>query len=90
MKKQFKLPLKKKDLFLKKFHFFFLWFVRFTLLIALYRAVISENWYVLGIILFALLLTFFAFFIEKRYKIDIPIEFEIFMRVTSLKEANNV
>ena len=79
MKKQFRIPLRKKDPLLEKIHFFFLWFVRFTLLIALYRAIISENWYVLGIILFALLLTFLAFFIERRYKIDIPIEFEIFI-----------
>ena len=77
MKKSIKPPLGKKDPLLEKFHFFFIWFVRITLLIALFRALISENWYVFGIVLFALLLTFFAFIIEKRYKIDIPIEFEI-------------
>jgi len=77
MKKSIKPPLGKKDPLLEKFHFFFVWFVRITLLIALFRALISENWYVFGIVLFALLLTFFAFIIEKRYKIDIPIEFEI-------------
>ena len=77
MKKSIKPPLVKKDPLLEKFHFFFVWFVRITLLIALFRALISENWYVFGIVLFALLLTFFAFIIEKRYKIDIPIEFEI-------------
>src|SRR3989338_1777000 len=77
MKKSIKPPLGKKDPLLEKFHFFFVWFVRITLLIALFRALISENWYIFGIVLFALLLTFFAFIIEKRYKIDIPIEFEI-------------
>ena len=77
MKKSIKPPLGKKDPLLEKFHFFFIWFVRITLLIALFRALISENWYIFGIVLFALLLTFFAFIIEKRYKIDIPIEFEI-------------
>src|SRR3989344_140474 len=77
MKKSIKPPLGKKDPLLEKFHFFFIWFVRITLLIALFRALISENWYVFGIVLFAIVLTFFAFIIERRYKIDIPIEFEI-------------
>lgn len=77
MKKTLLPPLKKKDPFLEKFHFFFIWFVRFTLLLALYRSVVSENWQVLGIVLFALILTFLALIVEKRYKIDIPIEFEI-------------
>ncbi len=79
MKKSFRLPLKKKDPFLEKFHFFFIWFVRITLLIALYRSIISENWHVLEIVLLALMLTFLALFFERRYKIDIPIEFEISM-----------
>ena len=77
MKKTIHPPLAKKDPMLEKFHFFFIWFVRITLLIAFYRSVLSLNWYVLGMTLFALLLTFLAFFIERRYNIDIPIEFEI-------------
>ncbi len=77
MKKSLRPPLAKKDPFLEKFHFFFLWFVRITLLVALYRSVVSENWYVLGIALFALMLTFLVLLIERRYNIDIPIEFEI-------------
>ncbi len=77
MRKSIKPPLGKKDPFLEKFHFFFIWFVRITLLIVFYRAIWSENIYVLGIVLFAFMLTFFAFFFERRYKIDIPIEFEI-------------
>ncbi len=77
MKKSFRLPLKKKDPFLEKFHFFFLWFVRITLLLSLYRSILSENWFVLGISVFALMLTFLVLLIERRYKIDIPIEFEI-------------
>src|SRR3989344_3777987 len=77
MKKTIHPPLAKKDPMLEKFHFFFIWFVRITLLIAFYRSVLSLNWYVLGMTLFALLLTFLAYFIERRYNIDIPIEFEI-------------
>ncbi len=77
MKKTLRPPLRKKDPFLEKFHFFFIWIVRITLLFALYRSVLLENWHVFGVVLFALILTFLAFFIERRYKIDIPIEFEI-------------
>lgn len=77
VKKSLRPPLAKKDPFLEKFHFFFLWFVRITLLLALGRSVVSENWYVLGITLFALMLTFLFLLIERYYKIDIPIEFEI-------------
>ena len=75
MKKSIVPPLAMKDPFLEKFHFFFIWFVRITLLIALFRALMSENWHVLGVVIFALILTFLAFIIERRYKIDIPIEF---------------
>ena len=58
MKKSIRPPLRRKDLILEKFHFFFIWFVRITLLIAFYRSVFTLNWYVLGMTLFALLLTF--------------------------------
>ena len=77
MKKSIIPPLMKEDPFLEKFHFFFIWFVRFTLLFVVYRSTIRGNWQVLGISLFAFLLTFLSTFIEKKYNIDIPIEFEI-------------
>ncbi|MDO8509162.1 MAG: hypothetical protein Q7S27_05770 [Nanoarchaeota archaeon] len=77
MKKTIKPPLAREDPFLEKFHFFFIWFVRLTLLLAMYRSILSSNWYVLGICFFALILTFLGLFIERHYKIDIPIEFEI-------------
>ena len=75
--KKIRLPLRKKDPFLEKFHFFFIWLVRIVLLIALFRSMITGNWHVLGMALLALGLTFLAYFIEKRYNVDIPIEFEI-------------
>lgn len=77
MKKTIMPPLMKKDPFLEKFHFFFIWFVRFTLALAIYRSILSSNWYIFGIVLLAFILTFLVLFIEKRYDIDIPIEFEI-------------
>ncbi len=77
MKKTIVPPLRKNDPFLEKFHFFFTWFVRLTLLAAIYRSLLLGNWHVLGVALSALALTFLALFIERYYKIDIPIEFEI-------------
>ncbi|MSS75156.1 hypothetical protein EXS73_03005 [Candidatus Pacearchaeota archaeon] len=62
---------------LEKFYYVLLWFVRITLVLALYRSIISENWYVGSIVVCTLILTFLAVFIERRYTLDIPIEFEI-------------
>lgn len=77
MKKSIRPPLGRKDPFLEKIHFFFIWFVRITLLVALYRSLASQDWQTLGIVFFTLILTFFVLVIERRYKIDIPIEVEI-------------
>ncbi|MGV8142048.1 MAG: hypothetical protein ACP5NS_00240 [Candidatus Pacearchaeota archaeon] len=77
MKKSLRIPLTKKDPVLEKFHFFLIWFVRITFLLAIYRSIITQNWHVLAIVLVALIFTFLVFFIERRHKIDIPIEFEI-------------
>lgn len=77
MKKSLRPPLRRDDPLLEKFHFLFISFVRFTLILALGRAIFSSNWSVFLIILGTFLLTFLAALIETRYKIDIPIEFEI-------------
>lgn len=75
--KKSRLPLRKKDPLVEKFHFFFIWLVRITLLITLGVAALELNLQTLVIILVAIFLTFLPALIERRYNIDIPIEFEI-------------
>ena len=67
----------KKEPFVEKFHFFLLWFIRATLLFSAGRSFLLGNWYVFGMSLFALMLTFIVVLVEQRYKIDIPAEFKI-------------
>src|SRR3989338_1161888 len=77
MKKTIMPPLGKKDPLLEKFHFFFIWAARISFLVVLIIAISGGNWGNVALIVFAILLTYLAVTIEKRYAIDIPIEFEI-------------
>lgn len=77
MKKTIMPPLGKKDPLLEKFHFFFIWAARISFLVVLIIAISGGNWGNVALIIFAILLTYLAVAIEKRYAIDIPIEFEI-------------
>ena len=43
----------------------------------MYRSILLGRWYTFGIVTFAFILTFLSLFIEKKYDIDIPIEFEV-------------
>jgi hypothetical protein len=75
MKKE--ISLINKGHVLRRVHLFFIWAVRFIFIIVLIIGVWRENWENVALISFALILTYLAVFIERRWKIDIPIEFEI-------------
>ncbi|MAG78640.1 hypothetical protein CL616_04725 [archaeon] len=51
--------------------------LRITLIIALGLSIIKQDWFTLLVSSLALLLTFLPFFIEKQYKIKIPLDFEV-------------
>lgn len=67
----------KRDPVLVTLQLGFTWFVRITLVVALFSALWSGNWQNLGLIVFALALTFAATLVERYYSIDIPLEFEV-------------
>jgi len=56
-------------------------FVRLTLGVAIVIAVWKANWTVLFVSLLTFMLTFIPPIFERRYKIDIPVEFEILIVV---------
>jgi hypothetical protein len=62
---------------LEKAHSFITLIIRITIIIAIITAIFNSRWTVLFISSLTFILTFLPRLIEKRYKLDIPIEFEI-------------
>lgn len=63
---------------IEKTQYFLLIFFRLTIIIAIVSATINFRWTVLFVSLLALFLTFSPKIFERRFKVDIPIEIEIF------------
>lgn len=62
---------------LKCAHYFITLLIRVSILIAIITSIVNTNWLVLFVSLIALVLTYLPKMIEKKYSVDIPIEFEI-------------
>ena len=62
---------------LHRVHQFIKYFIWITLLAAIVGAIFERNWIVIFISFIALALTFLPQIIERAYKVDIPLEFEI-------------
>lgn len=62
---------------IEKIQFILINIIRIILLIAIAGAIYNFRWTILFVSLMTFLLTFLPYFFEKRYKINLPIEFEI-------------
>ena len=62
---------------LDKFQEFLSVLIRISLIIAIVTEVINKNWFLLLITSFIFILTFFPKLIELKFKINIPIEYEL-------------
>jgi uncharacterized membrane protein YjdF len=62
---------------IEKFRFVLTSLIRITLIIATVLAIYERNWMVLFVIIITFFLTFLPIMFEKKYKIDLPAEFEI-------------
>ncbi len=62
---------------IEKFHFVFTSLIRITLVIAASLTIYERNWMALFVIALTFFLTFLPAVIEKKYRIDLPAEFEI-------------
>jgi len=62
---------------LEKAHHFVTLLIRLTIVIAILTAILTLDWIVLFVSSIAFILTFLPKIIERTYKVDIPIEFEI-------------
>jgi hypothetical protein len=71
-----KQPKKRVEL-VDKIHYIILTAIRITLLVAIIGAIINQIWTVIFVSLATFILTFLPNLFEKRYKINIPVEFEI-------------
>jgi len=60
-----------------KFHYLLTIFIRINLIIVFIGSIINQRWAVLFAVILTLILTFLPFLFEKRYKIYLPVEFEI-------------
>ncbi len=69
--------MKKERDFVEKARVFLTLFIRITLVAALFSTLVTQNWYVLFIVVLALALTFLPFIIEKQYRVDLPAELEM-------------
>jgi hypothetical protein len=58
-------------------HLIILSLIRISLIMAIFGSIVAQRWTVLFSSLLVFALTFFPKAFEKRYKIDIPVEFEI-------------
>ncbi len=68
---------KKDAKFVSRLYFLVLNIIRISLVFAIASALFTQRWTVVFVSVLTLLLTLFPYLFEKRYKIDIPIEFEI-------------
>jgi len=57
------------------------WLIRFALIVAFVAELYYRNWLTFTITSIALILTFLPELVEKKYKIDIPEEFEIWILI---------
>lgn len=64
-----------------KIHYIITLFIRITLILAFIGAVYNQRWTVLFAIILTFILTFLPRLFEKRYKIYLPVEFEIIIIV---------
>lgn len=76
MKKKNKL-LRKDVEFADKVHYVIINVIRLTLIIAIGGSIFADDWTVLFVSSATFILTFLPKIFEKRYKIDLPVEFEI-------------
>ncbi len=60
-----------------KIHYIIQVFIRISLILALISAIYNQRWTVLFAVSLALILTYLPNLFEKRYKIYLPVEFEI-------------
>ncbi|MFH1801525.1 MAG: hypothetical protein ABH804_01690 [archaeon] len=65
-----------KDI-LSKIYFFFNLFIRITLIIAIFFGAYEREWMIIFVSLITFMLTFLPFFVEKKYKINLPPEIEM-------------
>jgi len=66
-----------KEAILNKLHKYIVIAIRISLVIAVITEIYSKSWFTLFLAIIALILTFIPKIFEKKYKIDIPTEFEI-------------
>lgn len=66
----------KKEL-IDKVHYVLLNLIRFTLIVAIIGALFAQRWTILFVSILTFVLTFLPNIFEKKYKINIPVEFEI-------------
>ncbi len=61
-----------------KIYFYFIWFIRITLVIALIFEIINKRWTLFFVTLLTLILSLSLILIEKKYKIYFPPELHLF------------
>jgi hypothetical protein len=55
--------------------------IRFALIVALIAEIYSQSWLAAFVVFIALMLTFISNFFERKFKVDIPEEFEIWILI---------
>jgi signal transduction histidine kinase len=63
----------------QKMYFYFTWFIRLTLIIALIFEFLEQRWTLFFVTFLALVVSFVPAMFERRYKIFIPLEAHLFM-----------
>ncbi|MEX0932965.1 MAG: hypothetical protein WDZ77_02600 [Candidatus Pacearchaeota archaeon] len=70
-------PLKKDTQLIDKINYSILFFIRISLIIAIVSSIFTQRWTILFVAIITLLLTFLPKLFEARYKINLPLEFEV-------------
>lgn len=68
-----------KESKLNKINFYFSWIIRISLLIAIPLTILEKNWLFVFLSILTLILTFLPIIIERKYKLKIPAEIQIFI-----------
>ncbi len=68
--------LRSRGVTAEKVQFWFAWFLRATLGVAMLYAIVQAQWFTLFVSGLALLATFFPAFLERNYRVNLPPEFE--------------
>ncbi len=68
--------LKEDAELIERIYFIILNLIRISLIIAFFGAIFSEEWIILFVAVFTFILTYLPYIVERRYNINIPIEFE--------------